>query len=110
MPERDGYIAGVPCWVDTSQPDPDAAAAFYRGLSAGSSTGGTPTLLLRFEGVPLLGLRHRPQALRDELGQMGVVLEHARDQLRTLGGGHLSHMQRIDDVEEPWESRATTPA
>jgi predicted enzyme related to lactoylglutathione lyase len=32
VPERDGYIAGVPCWVDTSQPDPDAAAAFYAGL------------------------------------------------------------------------------
>jgi uncharacterized protein len=32
LPERDGYIAGVPCWVDTSQPDPDAAAEFYRGL------------------------------------------------------------------------------
>ena len=32
MPERDGYIAGVPCWIDTSQPDPDAAAAFYGGL------------------------------------------------------------------------------
>jgi predicted enzyme related to lactoylglutathione lyase len=32
MPERDGYISGVPCWVDTSQPDPDAAAAFYRDL------------------------------------------------------------------------------
>jgi predicted enzyme related to lactoylglutathione lyase len=32
MPERDGYPAGVPCWVDTSQPDPDAAVAFYRGL------------------------------------------------------------------------------
>ena len=32
MPERDGYIAGVPCWVDTSQPDPDAAARFYEGL------------------------------------------------------------------------------
>jgi predicted enzyme related to lactoylglutathione lyase len=32
MPERDGYLPGVPCWVDTSQPDPDAAAAFYRGL------------------------------------------------------------------------------
>ena len=32
MPERDGYIAGVPCWVDTSQPDPDAAAGFYGGL------------------------------------------------------------------------------
>ncbi len=32
MPERDGYIAGVPCWIDTTQPDPEAAAAFYGGL------------------------------------------------------------------------------
>jgi hypothetical protein len=32
MPERDGYIPGVPCWVDTSQPDPEAAAEFYSGL------------------------------------------------------------------------------
>jgi uncharacterized protein len=32
MPERDGYIPGVPCWVDTSQPDPEAAVDFYRGV------------------------------------------------------------------------------
>jgi hypothetical protein len=32
MPERDGYIPGVPCWVDTSQPDPEAALPFYREL------------------------------------------------------------------------------
>jgi uncharacterized protein len=32
MLERDGYLPGVPCWIDTSQPDPDAAVAFYRGL------------------------------------------------------------------------------
>jgi predicted enzyme related to lactoylglutathione lyase len=32
MSERDGYIAGVPCWADTSQPDPDAARNFYAGL------------------------------------------------------------------------------
>ena len=32
MPDRDGYIPGVPCWVDSSQADPDAAAAFYGGL------------------------------------------------------------------------------
>jgi predicted enzyme related to lactoylglutathione lyase len=32
MLERDGYIPGVPCWVDTSQPDPEAAVAFYSGL------------------------------------------------------------------------------
>jgi predicted enzyme related to lactoylglutathione lyase len=32
MPERDGYIPGVPCWVDTSQPDPETAIDFYSGL------------------------------------------------------------------------------
>jgi hypothetical protein len=32
MAERDGYIPGVPCWIDTSHPDPEAAVAFYGGL------------------------------------------------------------------------------
>jgi predicted enzyme related to lactoylglutathione lyase len=32
MLERDGYPAGVPCWVDTGQPDPEAAARFYAGV------------------------------------------------------------------------------
>jgi len=30
--KRDGYIEGVPCWVDASEPDPEAAAEFYGGL------------------------------------------------------------------------------
>jgi predicted enzyme related to lactoylglutathione lyase len=32
MADRDGYIPGVPCWVDTNQRDPEKAVAFYRGL------------------------------------------------------------------------------
>ncbi|WP_225443475.1 VOC family protein [Lolliginicoccus lacisalsi] len=32
MTALDRYIPGVPCWADTSQPDPDAAAEFYGGL------------------------------------------------------------------------------
>jgi predicted enzyme related to lactoylglutathione lyase len=32
MLERDGYLPGVPCWIDTSQADPEAAVAFYGGL------------------------------------------------------------------------------
>jgi predicted enzyme related to lactoylglutathione lyase len=32
MFERKSYPAGVPCWVDTMQPDPDAAKTFYGGL------------------------------------------------------------------------------
>src|SRR5262249_50082842 len=32
MSERDGFEPGVPCWVDTWQPDADAAVAFYSRL------------------------------------------------------------------------------
>jgi uncharacterized protein len=32
VPERVRYIPGVPCWVDTGQPDPEAAVAFYSGV------------------------------------------------------------------------------
>jgi uncharacterized protein len=32
MAERDGYPPGVPCWIDTTQPDPEAAVDFYSGL------------------------------------------------------------------------------
>jgi uncharacterized protein len=30
--ERSEYPPGVPCWVDTAQPDPEAAVRFYGGL------------------------------------------------------------------------------
>jgi predicted enzyme related to lactoylglutathione lyase len=42
MPERDGYIPGVPCWVDTSQPDPESAVAFYEGLFGWELEDGMP--------------------------------------------------------------------
>jgi predicted enzyme related to lactoylglutathione lyase len=29
---EDRYIPGVPCWIDTTQPDPEAAVVFYGGL------------------------------------------------------------------------------
>ncbi len=32
MLERDGFPPGVPCWVDTAQPDPEAAVSFYGDL------------------------------------------------------------------------------
>jgi predicted enzyme related to lactoylglutathione lyase len=32
MTERDDYPPGVPCWVDTLQPDPQAAVRFYGDL------------------------------------------------------------------------------
>ncbi len=41
--------------------------------------GGNPLPLLRLEGVPVLDLWDRTQAQWDELGQMRVLLEHARN-------------------------------
>jgi len=32
MPERDGYIPGVPCWVDANEPQPEQSLPFYRDL------------------------------------------------------------------------------
>src|SRR3954451_21636590 len=32
MNNQDRYIPGVPCWIDTTQPDPEAAVAFYGDL------------------------------------------------------------------------------
>ena len=32
MSERDGYQPGVPCWVETWPPDPEAAVGFYSQL------------------------------------------------------------------------------
>jgi predicted enzyme related to lactoylglutathione lyase len=32
MPDERTYPAGVPCWIDTDQPDVDAARNFYAGL------------------------------------------------------------------------------
>jgi predicted enzyme related to lactoylglutathione lyase len=36
------YPHGVPCWVDTEQPDPAAAAAFYSGLFGWTLTDAVP--------------------------------------------------------------------
>lgn len=32
MSDRDRYMPGVPCWIDTAQPDPQAASSFYGEL------------------------------------------------------------------------------
>jgi predicted enzyme related to lactoylglutathione lyase len=39
MSQRDDYEHGVPCWVDTLQPDPEAALVFYGGVFGWEFTG-----------------------------------------------------------------------
>ena len=67
MAERDGYIAGVPCWVDTIQPDPAAAAVFYGGLFGWEFEDVTPQgsasryLLARLRGLEVAGISSLPE-------------------------------------------------
>jgi predicted enzyme related to lactoylglutathione lyase len=67
VPERDGYIAGVPWWVDTSQPDPDAAAQFYGGVFGWefeeAMPEGTPAryLIARLRGGDVAAVSSQPE-------------------------------------------------
>ena len=42
MSERDGFQDGVPCWVESLQPDPGAGVAFYEGLFGWEFEGSGP--------------------------------------------------------------------
>jgi predicted enzyme related to lactoylglutathione lyase len=50
MSDRDGYEPGVPCWVATIQPDPEAAAAFYGELFGWDYADGGGFLVARLRG------------------------------------------------------------
>jgi predicted enzyme related to lactoylglutathione lyase len=65
MSERNGYPPGVPCWVDTWQPDADAAARFYAhvfGWDIEGPAGGPYMCKLRGRDVAFIGERPRAQA------------------------------------------------
>jgi predicted enzyme related to lactoylglutathione lyase len=59
---RDGYPVGVPCWIDTSQRDLDAAKAFYGALfdwqfedrMAGRYA------IAKLDGLDVAGIAHQP--------------------------------------------------
>jgi uncharacterized protein len=60
MSARDGFPPGVPCWVETWQPDAAAAAAFYTALlgwTAVGPAGGPLMCKLRGRDVALIGER-----------------------------------------------------
>jgi uncharacterized protein len=66
MSERDRYEPGVPCWVDTGQADPRAAAGFYADLfgweliGPGPMLGGGDYFVARLEGRDVAGVSSLP--------------------------------------------------
>jgi uncharacterized protein len=69
MPERDGYIPGVPCWADTSQPDPKAAVDFYGGLFGWEFEDVMPPdspgeyFIARIRGLEVAAVGSQPEAM-----------------------------------------------
>ena len=72
MPERDGYMPGVPCWVDTSQPEPAAVLDFYGGLFGWDFEDLMPPdsdgnyFVGRIRGVPAAAVGSIPEGLPSE--------------------------------------------
>jgi predicted enzyme related to lactoylglutathione lyase len=70
MSERSRYQPGAPCWVDTLQPDPEAAMRFYSELfgwefvGSGHMPGGSPGqyFVARLRGRDVAGVGSQPAA------------------------------------------------
>ncbi len=70
MSERDRYEPGVPCWVETLQPDPDAAMSFYGELfgwefagPGGMPGNGGQYYVARLAGSDVAGVGCQPQEI-----------------------------------------------
>jgi predicted enzyme related to lactoylglutathione lyase len=74
MLKRDGYPAGVPCWIDLVQPDPDATMAFYGDLFEWEYEPRTPPeapsryAYARKEGLIVAGVGGPPAGAGDPSG------------------------------------------
>src|SRR5947199_20272 len=71
MPERDGYMPGVPCWIDTSQPDPEAAVDFYSGLFGWDLEDVTPPVAPSTDVSSRMG-GARPRRRRGDVAAAGL--------------------------------------
>jgi uncharacterized protein len=62
MSDRDTYPAGVPCWVDTLVPDPEATMSFYRELLGWEFDGPGPGdyFVARLRGRDVAGVGAQP--------------------------------------------------
>jgi hypothetical protein len=97
MPERDGYIAGVPCWVDTTQPDPDAAADFYGALFGWEFEDAMPVgapgkyLIARIRGGDAAAVSSQPEGVSPQAVWNTYIwvedADEAAAKAREAGGG-----------------------
>jgi uncharacterized protein len=108
LPERDGYIAGVPCWIDSSHPDADAAAAFYGGLFGWEFEDAMPAgapgryLIARLRGGDVAALSSPPEGATSEAVWNTYIwvedADEAAAKARDAGGNVLSEPFGVMDA------------
>lgn len=133
MLERDSYPAGVPCWVDTTQPDPDAAAAFYGGLFGWEFVDRTPPgmpgryLVAQLRGLDVAAISSPAEGAPSSPAWMTYVAVDSADEAAaraTAAGGRVlleptdvGEAGRVAVLADPeaatfgvWQARATIGA
>jgi predicted enzyme related to lactoylglutathione lyase len=81
MSERDGYAPGVPCWVDTWQPDADAAMSFYTQLFGWEAEDTMPDdaegthYMCKLRGRDVAAIASRPEGAPEMRGRPGGAAE-----------------------------------
>jgi uncharacterized protein len=96
MTQQNGYQHGVPCWIDTWQPDADAAVDFYTQLFGWEAEDTMPEgvegkhYMCRLDGRDVAAVASRPQASPDVTAWTTYVWVDDADetaaQVRAAGG------------------------
>lgn len=108
MPQRDGYPAGVPCFVVTSQPDAQAAARFYCELFGWTAEDRMPAdapghyFAAQLDGCDVAGISSQGGGeSRDAAWNTYIAVQSADDAVRTVreaGGSVLSEPFDVFDA------------
>lgn len=108
MSTREDYPAGVPCWVDTNQPDPAAAARFYSALFGWETQDSMPPdagahyFMARIAGRPVAAISSQPSGGPSQAAWNTYVrVESADDaaaRVRNAGGKVLSEPFDVYDA------------
>lgn len=97
-------LVGAPCWVETLQPDPDAAVAFYSGLMGWTFDEAGPTgyRVARLDGRRVAGIGRAPAMLDRGAWAMYILvadLDQTVATVREAGGGVLTGPQDCGNGE-----------
>ena len=86
MSERERYPAGVPCWVETLQADPEAAQHFYSELFGWEFVGGAEYAVARLRGLDVAGVGASPDSAVPQAWVTHVRVEDVDRSAGTVAG------------------------